>query len=215
MFKLCIVTDRKKLKKGQTLEQVVRAAVRSGADAVMLREKDIKETSCLLGLAEKIKKAAGKAKFIINGRCDIALAVNASGVHLSSTSISVQQARKILGKTKLIGRSCHSIKDAFIAQKEGADYVILGPLFYTESKARYGKPLGSDIIKKLLKTGKLRIPVIGIGGVTPENTPEVLKAGAFGVAVISGICKAENPGKSAAIYRRVLDGFKNFQIRKK
>ena len=204
MFKLCLVTDRKQLYKGMSLERVVRLAVKNGADAVMLREKEIEDASCLLALAEKIKKASGKAKFIVNARCDIALAVKASGVHLSGTSISIKQARKLLGQKKLIGKSCHSQKDACLAQKEGADYIILGPLFYTESKAKYGKPLSCDIISKLKSTGRFKIPVIGIGGITPENTGEVMKAGASGVAVISGIIKAKDPGKAAKLYRKAI-----------
>ncbi len=205
MFELCYVTDRKQLKPGQTLEQVVSLAAGNGADAVMLREKDLKDTALLLRLAERIKKAAGKVEYIINGRCDIALAVNAGGVHLSSNSISVKQARKIMGRTKLIGKSCHSQKDALLAQKAGADYIFLGPVFYTKSKAKYGKPLGCGLVRKMFKTGKIKIPVIGVGGIIPNNTAEVIKAGAFGVAVISGISKAEDPGKAAALYREAIE----------
>ncbi len=204
MFKFCFVTDRKQLKKGRGLARTVSLAVKNGVDAVMLREKDIQETTRLLELAGKIKKAAGKARFIINGRCDIARAVDADGVHLAANSVTVRQARKILGKTKLIGRSCHSLKDAVSAQKEGADYIFLGPLFYTETKARYGKPLGCAVINKLLKIRGFKIPVIGIGGITPENAPEVLRSRAFGIAVISGISKAGAPGKATASYSKII-----------
>ncbi|MFH1074347.1 MAG: thiamine phosphate synthase [Candidatus Firestonebacteria bacterium] len=206
MFSLCFVTDRKQLGPGLRLSEVVKAAVAGGADAVMLREKDLENTSELLILAKKIRKAAGKAAFIVNGRCDIALAVEADGLHLTSSSISIKAARRIFGGKKLIGKSCHSVKDAVNACKEGADYIFIGPLYFTASKAKYGKPLGCGIIKKI--RARINIPIIGVGGIKRENTEEVIKSGAGGIAVISGILKAKKPETKAALYRGVIDGFR-------
>ncbi|OGF47109.1 MAG: thiamine-phosphate diphosphorylase [Candidatus Firestonebacteria bacterium RIFOXYC2_FULL_39_67] len=204
MFSFCFVTDRKQLSKISLLSGVVKAAAAGGADAVMLREKDLENTSELLVLAKKIKKAAGKMAFIVNGRCDIALASGADGVHLTSSSIPVRDARRIIGKTKLLGKSCHSLKDAEKACKEGADYVFIGPIYFTTSKAKYGKPLGLNIISNIKK--RINIPVIGIGGIKKDNAEDVMKAGADGIAVISGIIKAKKPEIEAAMFRGVIDG---------
>lgn len=206
MFSLCLVTDRKGLCKGYSLSGVIKSAVAGGVDAVMLREKDIIDTAELLILAKQIKKASDKALFLVNGRCDIALASGADGVHLTSTSIAIKDARKLLGKRMLLGKSCHSLQDAKKACKEGADYVFAGPVYFTASKAKYGKPLGCGLISKITKS--ISIPVIGIGGIKKENAAEVLKAGALGVAVISGILKAKHPEKSAEQYRGVINGFR-------
>ncbi|OGF44817.1 MAG: thiamine-phosphate diphosphorylase [Candidatus Firestonebacteria bacterium RIFOXYA2_FULL_40_8] len=206
MFSLCFVTDRKALGKVSLLPGVVKSAVAGGVDAVILREKDIENTALLLLLAKKIKKAAGKAVFIVNGRCDIALAAGADGVHLTASSIAVKDARKILGKAKLIGKSCHSLKDAKKACNEGADYIFVGPVFFTASKAKYGKPLGYGIISKIKKS--IKIPVLGIGGIKKDNAETVMKTGADGVAVITGILKAKKPKKEAELYRGVIDGFR-------
>jgi len=205
VFSLCLVTDRKQLRKNYFLPGIVKAAVAGGANAVMLREKDIENTSELLYLAKKIKKAAGQAVFIVNGRCDIALAAGAGGVHLTSASIPVKAARKIIGRKLLLGKSCHSIKDALKAEKEGVDYVFIGPVYFTASKEKYGKPLGTEMVGKLKK--KLKIPVIAIGGIKAENAGEVLAAGADGLAIISGILKAKKPGMSTSLYRQALGKF--------
>ena len=206
MFSLCLVTDRKQLGKELLLPGVVKSAVAGGVDAVILREKDIENTADLLALAKNIKKAAGKAVFLMNGRCDVALAVKADGVHLTSTSISIKDARKLLGRKKLIGKSCHSVKDAVRADKDGADYIFIGPIFFTASKAKYGKPLGCAIISKI--KSKVKITVIAIGGIKKDNAAEVLKAGASGAAMITGILKAKDPKQEAKLYRGVLSGFR-------
>ena len=208
MFKLCLVTDRKLFKDQTAFLRAVRDATLSGVDVVVLREKDILDSASLLTLAKKIKAASDGAKLLINGRCDVALAAGADGVHLTASSIPVKLARKLLGQGKLIGKSCHSIKDALVAQKDGVDYIFLGPIYFTESKAMYGKPLGCDIIKKLRKKISFKIPVLAVGGIVPFNTKFVLQAGADGIAVISGILKAKSPGLQTANYRRVLDGFR-------
>lgn len=204
MFSLCLVTDKKQLRPGASLFGVVEQAEAGGVDAVILREKDPKTSAELLALAKKIKKSCGNAVFLINGRCDIAVAAGADGVHLSENSISPGAARKILGKSKLIGKSCHSLASAIKAYRAGADYIFLGPVYFTKSKARYGKPLGCEIIRKVVSL--VSIPVIAIGGIKPANIKEALKAGAGGVALISGIFGAKNPKKAAEMYIKRAGG---------
>ncbi|MBI5893242.1 MAG: thiamine phosphate synthase, partial [Deltaproteobacteria bacterium] len=143
-----------------------------------------------------------KAKLFINDRVDIAIAVDADGVHLGQTSFSVVDARKLLGSKKLIGVSTHSMQEALKAEKQGADFITFGPVFYTESKARYGEPLGIGKLKEAVNA--VHIPVFAIGGVKLKNIKEIMAAGAHGVAMISEIMAAEKPEE--AVFR-VRDAF--------
>lgn len=206
MFRFCLVTDRKQVRKGKNLMSIISKALNAGIDSVVLREKDLNADE-LYCLAKRVKKITGrKCRFLVNSRVDIALAVNADGVHLSSSSVPVSFARKILGKNKLIGVSCHSVRDAVRSRKEGADYIFLGPVYRTLSKVKYGKPLGVRLIREAKK--KIRIPVIAIGGIKKENTAEVLKNGADGIAVISGIIKAKDVFGETKKYAGMLNGFR-------
>jgi len=125
-----------------------------------------------------------KVIFIVNDYIDIAMAVKADGVHLGQEDMPVKEARKIIGKNRIIGVSTHSIKQAVEAQESGADYIGFGPIFHTGTK-NAGKPKGpaaSALVRK-----KVHIPVVAIGGITCENVNELIKAGADAVAVASGI----------------------------
>ena len=138
------------------------------------------------------------AKLFINDRVDIALAVEANGVHLGQNSIPPHAVRKAVNASRithhasrfLIGVSAHSMEEAEQAEKEGADFITLGPVYETPSKLKYGKPLRVDIIRKA--KAKISIPVFAIGGIKTDMVKEVMDAGADGIALISGILGARN-----------------------
>ncbi len=194
-FTLYLITDR--LQTGtRTLLEVVEEALAGGVKAVQLREKELTSRE-LYELAFEMKKLTIRygAKLLINDRIDIALAVDADGVHLGSGSIPVYRARKLLGKNRLIGVSCHNQVNAITAQEKGADFITFGPVFYTASKAKYGKPVDIDKLESV--SHLLTIPVFAIGGVNATNTREVLTTGATGIALISAIIAAREPRQAA------------------
>ena len=195
-FRLYLITDRRLLN-GENLLDKVEQALKGGARAVQLREKDLGGRE-LLDLARKMRaltKAHG-AKLLINDRIDIALACGADGVHLGEESISPQDARRLLGPDRLIGCSTHSAAQLELAEAGGADFAVFGPVYFTPSKAAFGPPLGEDALRKAC--ARVRIPVFALGGVGAENIHEVIAAGAEGAAMISAILAAKDPGEAAA-----------------
>lgn len=165
--------------------EVVRQAIKAGIGTMQIREKDLSKKD-LFNIALTLRKMTQKNNvlFIVNDYIDIALAVDADGVHLGQEDMPIEEARKIMGTNKLIGISTHSLRQAVEAQNSGADYIGFGPIFHTATKDA-GKPKGIDAITKIKK--HIKIPVVAIGGITWENAYEVLNAGADAVAVASGI----------------------------
>jgi thiamine-phosphate pyrophosphorylase len=208
-FDLYLITDRRQVK-GGNLVQTVEQALRAGVRAVQLREKDIFSRE-LYELAFELRKLTSRfdAKLIINDRADIALAVDADGVHLGGDSIPLHRMRRILGPEKLIGISCHNQVSAIAAQENGADLITFGPIFHTPSKAQYGDPVGLEKLE--IVTTLLKIPVFGLGGIKRDNIPSVAAAGAHGIAMISAILAAESPGDSTAEILRILNETLNRQ----
>lgn len=191
-FRLYLITDRKLIKHYASLITVVKEALKGGARAIQLREKDL-GTRELLKLAYKMRELTKKynAKLFINDRLDIALASGADGVHLTQNSIPVDAVRNAVHASRFsIGVSTHSLKEAVEAEKKGADFITLGPVYRTPSKLKYGAPLGIEALKKVSK--KIKIPVFAIGGVKISKVNELRNAGAYGVAVISEIFRAED-----------------------
>lgn len=194
-FNLYLITDRTQTN-GRNLEFVVGEALRGGVRAVQLREKDLSSRE-LYELAYELRKLTARhnARLIINDRIDIALAVDADGVHLGYNSIPTYRARMVLGEKKLIGVSCHNQVQAIIAQEKGADFITFGPIFNTPSKAPYGEPVG---IKKLQEaTNIMQIPVFALGGIKPGNVAEVMAASPNGIGVVSAVLSAEDPRLAA------------------
>jgi len=188
---LYVVTDRQ-LTGGRPLRLVVEAALRGGARAVQLREKDLppRELYPLALEMRQLTQAYG-ARLLINDRADVALAVNADGVHLTTTSLPASIARQVLGPGRLIGVSTHTRAEAQAAVEEGADFVVFGPVFFTPSKASYGQPVGLDALRAV--RAAVKSPILAIGGIKPANLDQVLAAGADGIAVISAIISADDP----------------------
>ncbi|VAV84021.1 Thiamin-phosphate pyrophosphorylase [hydrothermal vent metagenome] len=169
----------------------IEAALKGGARLIQLREKGLKGGE-LLRLAKKLRALTKDygASLLINDRVDIALSCGADGVHLTASSFSPAEARRLLGKEKLIGVSTHGPDQAKKAERDGADFITLGPVFFTPSKTAYGEPLGLVDFKKI--TSLIALPVYALGGVKKNNIEETLKAGACGVSMISAILAADD-----------------------
>lgn len=167
----------------QPLKPRLEAAVRAGVDLIQLREKDL-PTRELSELARAAVKAAGgsASRIVINDRLDIAMVVGAHGVHLGVNSMPPEAIRRHVGNDFLIGSSCHSLEEALKAEACGASYILLGPIFDTPSKRRYGPPLGLEKLSKVAE--RIRIPVLALGGITVEKVGSCLEGGATGVAGI-------------------------------
>ena len=197
---LTLVTDRTQTR-GRELVTVVGECLAAGLPAVQVREKDLGAAD----LALVCRRLRGltldtQALLIVNDRVDVALAVGADAVQRASTSLPVKDIRGLVGGQLKIGASVHSLPEAIEAEIHGADWVVFGPIYDTPSKRGFGPPQGLDKLGRVAAT--VRIPVIAIGGITPERVPEVRRAGAQGVAVIAAILTADSP---AAATRRFLE----------
>lgn len=200
-FKLYAITDLK----GEDPEILtkIKEALRGGVDVIQLRSKQMSDQA-LLALGKKIRQLTAPMKklFIVNDRIDLMLALGADGVHLGQEDIPVKIAREMVkDKSKLIGCSTHSLKQAAAAVKEGADYIGFGPIFATPTKPDY-PPVGFDLIKKVIQ--KSRIPVVCIGGINQSNTKAVAKAGANRIAVVRAIFSSEHPFHAARELKRMM-----------
>ena len=179
----------------------VSKAVEGGVDLVQLRDKSL-PGGRLLDLACSIREAlGGRAKLVVNERIDVALAAGVHGVQLGEEGLPVAQARKILGNGLLIGRSVHSTDVAVQAELDGSDFLVVGTMY--ASRSHPGEvPAGPGLMEEISK--KCHLPLIGIGGVVPENTAELIESGASGVAVITNILASENPRAAAERLKDIL-----------
>ena len=170
---------------------------------VQIRERDLGSRE-LLRFVEVVHRLAHpfRVPCLINDRVDLVLATRAAGVHLRSDSMPTKEARKCLGAGYLIGKSVHSAEEALQSEKEGADFVVLGPVYETPSKRQYGPPLGVDVIREAGR--HCTIPVYAIGGMTPARVENVMASGAAGVAVVSSIFQAASPGEAVTTYSTQL-----------
>lgn len=195
-FRLYLITARHVLTKEPSLLAAVERALRGGVRAVQLREKDLPAAELFL-LAGQLRSLTRRyaARLLINDRIDIALAVEADGVHLGAGSLPVAEARRLLGPQKLIGYSAHCLEELSSAESDGADFVTFSPIFHTPSKAAWGPPQGIERLRQACRAS--RLPVFALGGIQQEHLPEVLAAGAHGVAVISAILAAADPMEAA------------------
>lgn len=202
-FKLYLITDRKLFKSLCSFYLAVEDALSGGVKAIQLREKDltIKE---LFEIASWMRELTEKydARLFINDRVDVALAVGADGVHLGQKSIPVHAVRNSFGNKLMIGCSTHGLEEALKAEKEGADFITLGPIYETPSKIIYGKPIGLEVLREV--KSHLSIPVFAIGGIKLNKVIDVIKAGADGIALISAIFAEKNIKDTAKEFMRLL-----------
>lgn len=195
-FSLYLITDRRSLPAGHDLLATVRLALRGGVRAVQLREKDLTAVE-IYPLARELRQLTREfsAKLFINDRIDLALAVDADGVHLGGHSLPVAVARQLLGATRLIGVSTHHPDEIARAAAAGADFVTFGPVYTTPSKLSYGPPLGLEALAAACVNAPL--PVYALGGVTAAHLPALRAVGCTHVALIGAILHALDPAVAA------------------
>lgn len=193
-FKLYLITDRKVATK--PLPEAVRLALEGGVRAIQLREKDLPIRE-LLALAQELRSITREfgAKLFINDRVDVAVAVDADGVHLGHLSMPPEGARKVVGKSMLIGVSTHDLGEAKAAEAGGADFITYGPIFETPSKVNKCIPVGIEAIKSI-KSG-ISIPIYALGGVKSGLINQIMASGAYGISMISAIFGANDIRKAA------------------
>jgi thiamine-phosphate pyrophosphorylase len=212
---LCYVTDRHVLPIANpagslaALTQKIEEVVAAGIDWVQIREKDLSARE-LASLTRQTVTMAGKysakrspvVRVLVNDRLDVAIAARASGVHLGEKSLPVAEAKRLvqsavrqkaIDESLLVGASCHSIDTAQAAQRDGADYILFGPVFATPSKAAFGEPQGLDRLVQVCRS--VMLPVLAIGGITLQSAESCLAAGAAGIAAIRLFQDANDPSR--------------------
>jgi len=179
----------------ERLSVIVRECLKAGVKLIQLRDKTF-DTAGFYKNALLIRRLVkGKALFIVNDRLDIARAAQGDGVHLGQDDLPVKAARAILGSHRIIGKSCHSLKQAIQAEREGVDYISIGPIFKTPTKPGY-RPVGLKLLKEACQ--RLKLPIVAIGGINMDNIKLVRKAGGRLIAVVRAICKAKDAAKAIA-----------------
>ena len=182
-------------------ESDVMSAAAAGVKIVQYREK-CAGTRAMCDEAMRLKRAAKGALFLINDRVDVALAVDADGVHLGQDDMAYKTARRLLGGNKMIGVTVHDLRQAIDAEKMGADYVGLAPIFSTGTKKDAGKPCGVKLIEKIKK--ELSIPIVAIGGIDLANAEEVIAAGADGICAISAVVTKRDVRSTIKKFQRMF-----------
>lgn len=202
-FPLYLITDRSVLPSGRSLTAAVAAALAGGVRAVQLREKDLTDAE-IFPLAQELRRLtrAYGARLLINGRIDLALAIEADGVHLGGGAPPVTAVRRRLGPKRLIGVSTHAAAEVASAAAAGADFVTFGPIFSTPSKVAYGPPLGLSPLATLLQSPPL--PVFPLGGIDLSSLPLLHQAGSDRAALIRAILSATDPAVAARLFLAAL-----------
>jgi thiamine-phosphate pyrophosphorylase len=175
-----------------------------GADVIQFREKTA-PTRLMIETARRMAEMCRRrgAQLLVNDRVDVAIAADADGVHLGQDDFPVALARELLGPDRIIGASVDTLEEAEAARRDGADYVGFGPIFPTGSKVNTGPVVGLEPLDDLIP--KFPLPVVAIGGLDERNVEPVLRAGVHGIAVLSAICRAEDPEAATRSLRRILD----------
>jgi thiamine-phosphate pyrophosphorylase len=205
LWRLYVITDEK-VSRGRSHLHVAEAAIRGGADVLQLRDKD-SSSGRLYRVALELRELTRDAKvpFIVNDRVDIALAADADGVHVGQADLPASVVREIMGSGKILGVSVVTVEEALLAEKDGADYLGVGPVFEARgTKPDAGVPLGVDRIARIRR--HCRLPIVAIGGIDAENAGKVREAGADAAAVISAIVAADDIAQAARRLKRILEG---------
>ncbi|MBW1997991.1 MAG: thiamine phosphate synthase [Deltaproteobacteria bacterium] len=204
--KLHVLTDTVLQSRFSHIE-LARLAIEGGADTIQLRQKT-GSTREMITVAREMKTLCREAGvvFIVNDRIDVAIAAKADGVHLGQEDFPIPLAKELLGRDGIIGGSAATFEEAEKCLREGADYIGFGPVFPTSSKDDAGPVSGVEILRRVVDS--LSLPIIAIGGISPENVEQVLSAGAYGIAVISAVCCQEDPRRATRdLYQAMgLDG---------
>lgn len=201
---LYLVTDRE-LSLGRSLEFIVAEAIAGGVTLVQLREKDC-STGAFIALAERllaITRPAG-VPLIINDRVDVALAVDADGVHVGQSDMPPDVARRLIGPDKILGLSVETIAQAEAAEKLAVDYLGVSPVFLTATKPDATQALGLEGLREIRRIS--RHPLVAIGGMNHQTAAATMTAGADGLAVVSAICSAADPRAAAVSLKNIITG---------
>jgi thiamine-phosphate pyrophosphorylase len=181
-------------------------AIRGGADLIQFREKT-GTTREMIAAARAARDVCRRMRipFLVNDRVDVAIAVDADGVHLGLDDLPLPLARRLLGPHRVIGASAGSVEEAIAGWRQGADYLGCGPVFATKTKLDAGPASGTTLLSRVARA--VAIPVIGIAGIGPSNLEEVLRTGAHGAAVISSVCAAPDPEEATRALRAIIDAY--------
>ena len=206
-WSLYLVTDPR-LSERRSLLNMVEAAVKGGAGIVQYRDKE-SGTRKMVETAKSLCHVCHRlgACFLVNDRVDVALAVGADGVHVGQDDMPIDIARMLLGSGKLIGITVHNAEEIRQAEKEGADYLSLAPVYATSTKSDHQTPLGPEGVKRLAAMS--HIPVLAIGGINHSNAAEVVRSGVQGICVVSAILSAEDPLSTARELYNLVKAAKN------
>ena len=188
-------------------EKTLSEAIEGGITLFQFREKGneaLKEQDCLY-LGQKLRQLCKKNKipFIVNDDIELALELHADGVHIGQDDADPYKTRKRIGEKMWMGISTHSVEEAHQAKTDGADYIGVGPMFPTKTKADAHQVVGPDLIKRIRSSGLDHFPIVGIGGITLDRAKLVYQAGANGIAVISAISGDESPKKAAVAFSSI------------
>jgi len=194
---------------GYGLVELARLCAKGGATLVQLRDKK-GETGAMVEMARAIKTALlpFAVPFVVNDRIDVALAAGADGVHIGPDDMAVEDARRLLGPSAIIGLSIKTVADAEIAPLGLIDYVGSGGIYHTLSKQQKYPPMGPAGLARIIEVIRRRaekLPVAGIAGIDESNAAEVIAAGADGIAVISALSLSRDPTAAARSLRQIVD----------
>lgn len=200
-WRLYVILDRTTLG-ARDLTEVAEAVIRGGADVLQLRDKTAATPSFIEAARQLLPLTrAARLPLIINDRVEIARAVGAEGVHLGQDDLPIRDARAILGPSTVIGQSTHSLAQAQAAQRAGADYIGLGPIFPTPTKPAYGS-VGPGLIREVVSA--VSVPVVCIGGIDAETVGTVVQAGGRCIAVVRAVCGASDPAAATRTLKRCV-----------
>ncbi len=203
-WRLYVVTDEQ-VSRGRSHAEVAEAAVAGGADVIQLREKGASGGRFYRVALElrRITREAG-VPFLVNDRIDVALAVDADGVHVGQDDLPASAARRILGPGKIVGVTAETPEEALAAERDGADYLGVGPVYEARgTKSDAGEPKGPELVATIRR--HCRLPIVAIGGIDAENAGAVRRAGADAAAVVSAIAAADDMADAARRIKAVLD----------
>ena len=191
--------------RGRSHLEIAEAAIRGGATAIQLRMKD-EPARLMVETARRLATLCQTAgvTFIVNDRVDVAMIVEADGVHVGQDDLPAEDVRRLLGRGVLLGVSAATVQEARAAERAGADYLGVGAIYATATKADAGAPVGLARIRELRRA--VGLPLVAIGGITADNAAQVIAAGAQGVAVVRAVTTAEDMAAAARLIRREVDG---------
>jgi thiamine-phosphate pyrophosphorylase len=202
-LRVYVLTDRS-VSRSRAETDVVREAIAGGATAIQLRWKDGPLWEAVeIGRRLRDICDGENVLFVVNDRVDLALALDADGVHVGEDDLPVREVRKLVGSRMIVGYSPPTLVEAVQAERAGADYLGVGPVFGTSTKADAGRAVGTDRIRDV--AASVRIPVVGIGGIGSENAGAVIAAGAAGVAVISAVVAQDDIAAASRTLRQAVD----------